>query len=229
MRRHDARRSSTEMCCKPVWTPNTVMPGEPISRVRMHSVPVGAASSVVATPHGETIGRRSNSSSRSKGDHHGRTARGLPDHRDRRHRPGSVRGDDAGRHGGRGDPGRARAGGSQPGARSAPPRRTGAWPAEHRHRLEAARGRGDAARPRRARRRAHRGLSARRHGTARRRTGRVRRPQPQARLRPHDRVGPVRAVREQRGPRHQLHLARRRARSLRSPWRAAHAAAQHGR
>ena len=24
MRRHDARRSSTEVCCKPVWTPNTV-------------------------------------------------------------------------------------------------------------------------------------------------------------------------------------------------------------
>ena len=66
---------------------------------------------------------------------------------------------------------------------------------------------------RRAGRRADRGLPARRDRAARHRSRRVPRPQPEARLRPHDRLGPGRPVRAGRRPRHQLHRARRRARA----------------
>ena len=55
------------------------------------------------------------------------------------------------------------------------------------------------------------------------------RPQPAARLRPHDRLGPGRPVRPGRRPRHQLHRARRRPRPDRPARRAAGAAAQPGR
>ena len=52
---------------------------------------------------------------------------------------------------------------------------------------------------------------------------------PQAGLRPHDRLGPGRPVRPDRRPRHQLHRPRRRAGPLRPGGRAAHAADQPGR
>ena len=54
-------------------------------------------------------------------------------------------------------------------------------------------------------------------------------PQPEARLRPHDRLGPGRPVRPGRRPRHQLHRARRRARGHRPRRRGAGPAAQPGR
>ena len=53
--------------------------------------------------------------------------------------------------------------------------------------------------------------------------------QPEAGLRPHDRLGPGRAARAARRPRHQLHRARRRAARLRPQGRGAGAAAQPGR
>ena len=71
-----------------------------------------------------------------------------------------------------------------------------------------------------------RGLPARRHRAARPRSRRVPRPQPEARLRPHDRLGPGRPDGAGRGPRHQLHRARRRARALRPRGRQADAADQ---
>ena len=83
--------------------------------------------------------------------------------------------------------------------------------------------------PRRVGRRADRGVPPRRDGAARRRPRRVPRPQPEARVRAHDRLGPGRPVRPGRRPRHQLHRARRRARALRPGRRGAGAAAQPGR
>ena len=68
---------------------------------------------------------------------------------------------------------------------------------------------------RRAGRRAHRGLPARRGRAPEHRPRRVPRPQPEARLRPHDRLGSGRSLRAGRRSRHQLHRARRRARALR--------------
>ena len=79
------------------------------------------------------------------------------------------------------------------------------------------------------RRCADRGVPARRDGTARCRARRVSRPQPEARVRTDDRVGPDRPLQPGGRARHQLHLARRRARALRSPRRGTDAAAQHGR
>ena len=77
--------------------------------------------------------------------------------------------------------------------------RLAARPPQRRHRPQAPRRRGHAARPRRAGRRAHRGLPPRRDGAPRHRPRRVLRPQPQARVRAHDRLGPGRPVRR-RGP-----------------------------
>ena len=85
--------------------------------------------------------------------------------------------------------------GARPGAGRRRTGRLAARPAQHRHRPQAPRRRGDAARPRRAGRRAHRGLPPRRDGAPRRRARRVPRPQPEAGVRADDRVGPGRPVR----------------------------------
>ena len=80
---------------------------------------------------------------------------------------------------------------------SAPPpvlRRDGAGPPLDRGRPQEPRRRRDGAQARRDRGRAHRGLPARRHGAARHRARAVPRPQPEARVRPHDRMGPGRSA-----------------------------------
>ena len=82
---------------------------------------------------------------------------------------------------------------------------------------------------RRAGRRPDRGLPPGRDGAPRRRPRRLPGPQPEARLRPHDRLGPGRPVRAGGRPRHQLHLAGRRAGPHRPGRRGAGAAAQPGR
>ena len=104
-----------------------------------------------------------------------------------------------------------------------------------RHRPQAPRRRRGVARARRAGRRADRGLPARRDGAARPRPRRVPRPQPEARVRAHDGLGPGRALRAGGRPRHQLHRARpapsptsaapARRRRRRSTWSATSAAA----
>ena len=76
-------------------------------------------------------------------------------------------------------------------------------------------------------RRAHRRVPAGRHRAARPGSRRVPGSQPAAGVRAHDRLGPGRPARARGRPRHQLHLARRRARALRSRRRAADAAAEH--
>ena len=76
---------------------------------------------------------------------------------------------------------------------------------------------------------ADRGVPTRGDGAARGRARRMPRPQPQARLRTDDRVGPGRSVRPGRRPRHQLHLAGRRARPLRAGRAGAGSPAQHDR
>ena len=93
-------------------------------------------------------------------------------------------------------------------------------PAFGRRRPEEPRGRRDGAPARGARRRAVRGLPAGRDRAARSRPRRVPRPQPEARVRAYDRLGPGRPDGAGRGPRHQLHRARR-ARSRTSVARAA--------
>ena len=70
--------------------------------------------------------------------------------------------------------------------------------------------------PRRGGRRPHRGLPARRDGAPRARPRRRARPQPQARLRADDGLGPGRPVRADGRPRHQLHRPGRRPRPDRS-------------
>ena len=106
-----------------------------------------------------------------------------------------------------------------------PPART----SQRRDRPQAPGRRRHAARPGRAGRRADRGVPARGDGATRCRPRRVPRPQPEARVRADDRVGPGRAVRHGRRPRHQLHRARRCARPLRASRRAADPADEHGR
>ncbi len=69
----------------------------------------------------------------------------------------------------------------------------------------------------RAGRRAARRLPARRRRAARRRSRRVPRPQPAARLRAHDGLGPGRPARRRRRPRHQLPVDRGRARGTSAP------------
>ena len=68
-----------------------------------------------------------------------------------------------------------------------------------------------------------------RHRAARHRPRRLPRPQPAPGLRPDDRLGPGRALRLDRRPRHQLHRPRRGARADRPPGRGAGAAAEPGR
>ena len=80
-----------------------------------------------------------------------------------------------------------------------------------------------------ARRRDRRGLSPRRDGAPRPRPGGAAGAQPEAGLRPHDRLGPGRAARRPRRPRHQLHRPVGRAARDRPGRRAAGAAAQPGR
>ena len=77
-------------------------------------------------------------------------------------------------------------------------RRAGTGAPLDRGRPQEPRRRRDGAQARRDRRRAHRGLPAGRHGAARHRARRVPRPQPEARVRPHDRMGAGRPVRGMR-------------------------------
>ena len=96
-------------------------------------------------------------------------------------------------------------------------------------RPQAPRRRRGRARPGGVGRRAHRGLPARRHGAPRPRSRRVPGPQPEAGVRPHDRLGPGRALRPDRRPRHQLHRPRRRAGPIGRAGEAPDAADQPGR
>ena len=164
--------------------------------------------------------------SRPEGEVRRGTVAGRQDRRAGRDRPGAVRGDAALRHGRRHHPDRPRPAGQPGDVRQAEPRADVPGPALDRCRPEEPRRRRDGAAPGRAGRRAGRGLPARRHRTARARSRRLPRPEPEARLRPHDRLGPGRPDGAGRGPRHQLHRAGRRARALRARRRQAHAADQ---
>ena len=120
-----------------------------------------------------------------------------------------------------------RAGAGEPGVvRQAEPRTALPRPPLDRRRPQEPRRGRDRAAARRAGRRADRGLPPRRDRAARPRARRLPRAQPEARLRAHDRLGPGRPDGAGRGPRHQLHRARRRARALRPRRRQAHAADQ---
>ena len=155
---------------------------------------------------------------------------GCPHHRAGRHRSRALRRHDAGRHGSRGHPGRAGPGRAR-------------RPARARRRGTSCSGVGapsalDLKNPDGVEtlltlvEKADALIEGFRPGVMERLGRRARRlpgPEPAAGVRPHDRLGPGRAVRPGRRPRHQLHRAGRRPRPLRSPWRAADAAAQHGR
>ena len=104
-----------------------------------------------------------------------------------------------------------------------------AWSPCHRGRPEASRRRRDGAAVGRAGRRADRGLPAGRHRAARPGPRGLPRPQPAAGVRAHDRLGAGGSARARGRPRHQLHLARRRARALRSRRCAADATVEHDR
>src|SRR5262249_48684565 len=131
-------------------------------------------------------------------DAHGTTF-GCEGRRDRGDRAGAVRGDAALRP-------RRRRGARRPrpvGRAGLRPRMDGgahAGQALDRRRPQAARRRREGAAHGRAGRRADRGLPARRGRAARHRSGRVPGPQPEARVRAHDRLGPGRAVRAGRRP-----------------------------
>ena len=142
-------------------------------------------------------------------------ARRHQDHRDRGHRPRAVLRDDAGRHGRRRHPGRPRPDRRAAATRPTPPadvlnrgRRSIGVDLKNPDGVET-RARRSSSRPTRSSR-ASGPASTERLGLG---PDVVPGPQPEARLRPHDRLGPGRPVRADRRPRHQLHRARRRARA----------------
>lgn len=156
-----------------------------------------------------------------------RPARGSTRRRTGGHRSGTVR-----RHAprrsrrgrGPGGPARRRRPRDRPGLRRHQPEQAlGAGRPQVRGRPRARAG------PGRARRRADRGVPPRGRRAARRRPGRLPRPQPEAGLRPDDRVGPGGPALPHRRARHRVHRRHRGARHDRRPGRAPGRPGQPGR